>query len=66
MKKRSSRKLCLSSETLRHLSSPEVRGIGGAGFDFERKATGPDDDTCYWGCSHTCPDPDVATHPVNR
>lgn len=60
MKKRSSRKLRLSSETLRHLSSPEARGIGGAGLDFERKGSNPDDDTCYWGCSFTC-DPDVGT-----
>ena len=61
MKKRSSRKLRLSSETLRHLSSSEGKGIGGAGFDIARKGSQPDDDTCYWGCSFTCPDPDVAT-----
>jgi hypothetical protein len=36
-------------------------GIGGAGFAIARQGSNPDDETCYWGCSFTCPDPDIAT-----
>lgn len=53
MKKNRVKKLVLHSETLRVLGTP------GAGYDVMggvRGETGPDDETCYWGCSfETCP-----------
>lgn len=61
MKKKALRKLSLSTETLRHLSGPAARGIAGGGFDIARNGSNPDDDTCYWGCSFTCPEPTIDT-----
>lgn len=55
MKKKSPKRLVLSSETLRRLSGPWVSG--GAGFEIDSNGNCPPsepDNTCYWGCSVDC------------
>ena len=52
MKKKSPKRLVLSSETLRRLEGSWVRG--GAGFELASDGNCPPsepDNTCYWGCS---------------
>lgn len=57
MKKKSPKRLVLSSETLRRLESSWVRG--GAGFELDSDGACPPsepDNTCFWGCSvEVCP-----------
>jgi hypothetical protein len=53
MRRNRIRKLVLTTETLRVLGDPQMKDIVGLGA---KAGTNPDDDTCYWGCSFSCPD----------
>lgn len=58
MRKKPLKKLVLTPETLRILSDSRTKGVAGHGIDFKRVTDECDteDNTCYWGCSFSCPD----------
>ena len=51
MKKKSAKRLALSSETLRNLSSSWVKGGFALGDSNGACPPSEPDNTCYWGCS---------------